>query len=120
MKVMQTYLNNWMLFSICFGLLLLVSFIMSLLGERFYTFDVIRKKFNMIELEVPASPKEMANLIKGIFLLPPEESARSLKAVRAQLGWDFLFMPCAYGSIFLVCWRIAQKMHHVGHFFSWY
>jgi len=105
------YFNNWLLFTIAFTLLLVVSFIMQLQSRHFYTQDVIVKKFSIMELEVPATAKELYNIITGLFQLPPDVSARSLRALRRQLWLDFLFMPLAYGCIFLLCWRVAHKMH---------
>jgi hypothetical protein len=104
------YLDNWLLFTLLFGALLIVTLIMMKQSNSFYTKDVIVRRFSIMELETPASPKELYNLIKGLYDLPPEESRRSIKALRGQLIIDFLFMPLAYGCIFLLCWRIAHKM----------
>jgi len=104
------YLNDWLLFSICFGLMLLVSFIMMVLSRRFYTNDVIIRKFSIMELEVPATAQELVNIVKGLFLLPADKSKKAVSALKTQLWLDFLFMPLAYGSIFLLCWRVAHKM----------
>jgi hypothetical protein len=104
------YLNNWLLFTVAFTLLLIVSFIMQKQSEHFYTQDVIVRKFSIMELEMPATSRELYNLITGLFRLPPDESKKSLRALRGQLWLDFLFMPLAYGCIFLLCWRVANKM----------
>lgn len=105
------YLNNWLLFTVAFTLLLVVSFIMQQQSKHFYTQDVIVKKFSIMELELPATSKELYNIITGLFRLPADKSRRSLNALRGQLWIDFLFMPLAYGCIFLLCWRVANKMH---------
>jgi len=104
------YLNDWLLFTVAFTLLLVVSFIMQRQSDHFYTLDVIVRKFSIMELEVPATPKELYNLISGLFQLPPDASRKSLRALRGQLWLDFLFMPLVYGCIFLLCWRVAYKM----------
>jgi hypothetical protein len=104
------YLNNWLLFTVAFTLLLIVSLIMQKQSDNFYTQDVIVRKFSIMELEMPATSRELYNLVSGLFRLPPDESRRSLRALRGQLWLDFLFMPLAYGSIFLLCWRVAYKM----------
>ena len=104
------YLNNWLLFTLAFTLLLVVSFIMQKQSGHFYTQDVIVRKFSIMELEVPATPRELYNLVTGLYRLPPDESKRALRALRGQLWVDFLFMPLAYGCIFLLCWRVAYKM----------
>src|SRR3954463_7106466 len=101
------YLNNWLLFTVAFTLLLIVSLIMQKQSDNFYTQDVIVRKFSIMELEMPATSRELYNLVSGLFRLPPDESRRSLRALRGQLWLDFLFMPLAYGSIFLLCWRVA-------------
>ncbi len=108
--MLTEYLNHWLLFTLLFSLLLLVSFMMMQQSNHFYTYDVIERKFTILELEMPATPTELHNLITGIYHLPPAKSRRSLQALRGQLWIDFLFMPLAYGCIFLLCWRVAGKM----------
>jgi hypothetical protein len=105
------YLNTWLLFTMSFGLMLIVTFVMMQQARNFCTKDVIVRKFSIMELEVPATAKELVNLIKGLYELPNEESQKSITALKGQLKVDFLYMPFAYGSIFLLCWRVAQKMH---------
>ena len=63
-----------------------------------------------MDLELPASAEELANLIKGIFKLPAEMKVKSLRSLRGQLIIDFLFMPAVYGAIFLLCMKISWKM----------
>lgn len=106
----MAYIDNWLLFSILFGLLLIVIIIMKKQSENFYTKDPIVRKFSIMELEVPATPKELANIIKGLYDLPDTKSGKSIKALKEQLKIDFLFMPLSYGCIFLLCWRVANKM----------
>ena len=103
------YLQNWVLFSIVFGMLLLVTFMMMKQSAHFYTVDSVRRKFSILELEIPSKPQELVNVIKGFYLLPTEESKKTLRAVKGQLRLDFLFMPLAYGAIFLLCYRVANK-----------
>ncbi len=112
-----TYFDNWLVFAIVFGLLLIVSFVMMKQSLNFYTKDVVVRKFSIMELEVPATAKELVNCIKGIYLLPPAQAAKSISALKAQLRIDFLFMPLAYGSVFLLCWKVAHKMQfQFGHY----
>ena len=56
-----------MLFCIAFGLMLFFSLIMGLQSRHFYTMDVVKKKFSIMDLELPATPTELVNLIKGLF-----------------------------------------------------
>ncbi|CAN5119498.1 hypothetical protein BH11BAC6_BH11BAC6_01390 [soil metagenome] len=115
--MLPEYLNNWLLFAIFFGLMLLLTFIMMLQSRQFYTKDVIVRKFSIMELEVPASPKELVHIIKGLSLLPAPQSQKTIAALKAQLKLDFLFMPLVYGSVFFLCWRVAIKMNlHFGHY----
>ncbi len=102
--------DNWFLFTVFFSLLLIVLFIMMKQSQHFYTKDPIVRKFSIMELEVPATPKELKNLIKGLYELSPKEAEKSVAALLSQLKLDFLFMPLAYGSIFLLSWRVANKM----------
>ena len=113
---MPVYINiDWIYFCIVFGAMLLISFIMKIQSANFYTMHVVLRKFNIIDLEFPASAQELVTFIKGIFLLPPELSKKSLHALRAQLYLDFLFMPALYGSIFLLCMKVSLKMSSFGH-----
>lgn len=102
--------DNWLLFTILFGLLLIVALIMVRQSMHFYTKDVIVRKFSIMELRVAATPKELVNLVKGLYALPPAQSQTSIAALKGQLKIGFLFMPLAYGCIFLLCWRVAHKM----------
>ncbi len=113
---MSIFIINWALFCITFGLMLLFSFIMSIQATHFYTRDGVVKKFSILELEMPATPKELANLIKGLYKLPEEHPAtkKASTALKAQLYIDFLFMPCAYGTIFILCMLVSAKMQYSG------
>lgn len=106
----MAYFDNWLLFCVLFGLLLIVTFIMMRQSENFYTKDPIVRKFSIMEVEVPATYKELTNIIKGLYSLPQEESQKSLNSLKGQLLLDFIFMPLAYGSIFFLCFRVAHKM----------
>ena len=111
------YLNNWQLLSISFGLMLLVSFKMMLQSRNFYTYHVTKRKFSMMELEIPATPLELVKIIKGLFELPEDEKKKSVSALKGQLWIDFIYMPLAYGSIFLICWRVSAKLEtHIGYY----
>jgi len=113
---MPVYIDiAWIYFCIFFGAMLLISFIMSLQSTNFYTMYVVIRKFSIIDLEFPASALELVTFIKGIFLLPVELSKKSLRAVRGQLYFDFLFMPATYGSIFILCMKVSMKMTSFGH-----
>ena len=68
-----------------------------------------------MDLELPATALELVNLIKGIYKLPPGRSKKTVSALKAQLYIDFLFMPCAYGAIFILCMLVSAKMElHAG------
>jgi len=108
---MSTFIISWMAFSITFGLTLLFSFIMAVQSAHFYTFDGTEKKFSMMELEIPASNVELVNIIGGIFKLKDHaKRSKAASTLKAQLYIDFLFMPCAYGSIFILCMLVSSKM----------
>jgi hypothetical protein len=107
---MSIFIISWTLFSIAFGLMLLLTFVMSIQSLQFYTKDVVVKKFSIIELELPATPAELVNLIKGLYKLPEPQSRKTIMALKTQLFVDFLFMPCAYGAIFLLCMLVSAKM----------
>lgn len=107
--------NAWFHFCIAFGGMLLASFIMGRLSNRFYTMDPLKKKVSMLALEFPAKETEVSNILKGIFLLDEEDRKASISSFRWQIILDFLlFMPCAYGSIFILCNTIAPTLRPTG------
>ena len=113
---MPVYIDiDWIYFCIFFGAMLLISFIMSLQSTNFYTVDVVVRKFSILDLEFPASALEIVIFIKGIFKLPADLAKKTLNALRGQLYLDFLFMPAAYGSIFILCMKVSMKMTSFGH-----
>jgi len=112
--------DGWSWLCLSMGVMLLTTFIMSRQGRQFFTMDVVIRKFNILDLEFPGSPKEIPDLIKGVYALPVAQQKKTLSALRGQLWVDFLFMPAAYGSIFLVCIKIAEKMNPAGtSLFTW-
>jgi len=108
--MLLSVIDNWLFLTILFGLLLIVSFVMMKQSQDFYTKDVIVRKFSIMELQLAATPTELVNLIKGLYALPAYQSRKSIAALKRQLKLDFLFMPLAYGCIFLLSQRVAQKM----------
>lgn len=106
------HILTWQLFCIFFGIMLFISFLMALQGRHFYTKDVVIRKFNIMDLEIPATPLELKNVLAGLFDLPLEQSRKSINALKGQLYLDFLYMPFAYGCIHIACALIAGKMEH--------
>ncbi len=106
--MIEQILNNWLSFTIVFGLLLIVTFVMTQQSRHFYTKDIVLRKFSIMELEIPSTPAELVNLIKGLYFSGPQ-SGKSISSLKQQLRIDFLFMPLAYSSVFLICWKVAQK-----------
>ena len=107
---MLSFIHYPQLFCIAFGLVLFFSFIMSMQALQFYTKDVVIKKFSIMDLEIPGTPEELVNLIKGLYLLPDPQSKKTIRNLKGQLYIDFLFMPSAYGAIFLLCMLVSGKM----------
>ena len=107
--------NAWFHFCLAFGGMLLATFIMSRLGNRFYTMDPLKRKVSMMALEFPGKETEVANILKGIFLLNDEDRKASLNAFRWQIILDFLlFMPCTYGGIYIMCSTLAPTLEPAG------
>jgi len=106
--------TSWPLLCIVFGAMLIITLIMGMLSRFFYTHDVVEKKFSIMDLEIPATPIEMVNLVKGLYQLEPAKSRSAIRSLRAHLLIDFIFMPCAYGSIFILCMLVAAKMKSFG------
>ncbi|HUS00472.1 MAG TPA: hypothetical protein VMY77_02025 [Chitinophagaceae bacterium] len=105
---------SWDFFCIAFGLTLLTTFIMGLQSLNFYTLDVVKKKFSIMDLETPATRFELVYLIRGLYKLPRAEALKSIRSLRCQLFTDFLFMPCAYGAIYILCMLVSAKMTSYG------
>lgn len=112
---MQIHLpEGWLLFCLALGVVLITSFIMGRLSRHFYTHDVLERKFSIVDLQWPASPLELVNLVKGIYALPSAKRRRTLAALKKHLYVDFIFMPAAYGAVFLLCMNISWKMTILG------
>ena len=113
---MQTLMNEgWMLICVTTGLFLFIGLILRIQSRQFCTLDVVVRKFSIMDLEFPASPREITNIVNGIYELPPARSEKTLRFLKAHLYTDFLFMPVAYGSIFIACMKTAEKMLTIGH-----
>lgn len=102
--------DGWIYFCFAFAIMLLTSIIMERQSRSFYTRDVVLRKFSIMDLQLPASAQELADLIKGIYLLPKGMKEKSVRSLKGQLIIDFLFMPATYGAIFLLCMKISWKM----------
>ncbi|MEC5144990.1 hypothetical protein [Chitinophaga sp. 212800010-3] len=108
---METIITwGWTWLCILTAVMLLTSWIMHLQSREFYMLDVVMRKFSILDMQFPATPGELPALIKHIYALPEAARQRTLSALRGQLWVDFLFMPAAYGSIFLLCLEVAAKM----------
>ncbi|NLR78124.1 hypothetical protein [Chitinophaga eiseniae] len=106
--------DAWYWLCISMAIFLLTAFIMGRQSRYFYTMDVVPRQFSITDLQLPSCQKELVNLIKGIYTMPAANRQQTLRALRGQLWVDFLFMPAAYGSIFLVCMKVASKMNPAG------
>lgn len=73
---MSIFVISWTLFCIAFGLMLLLTLIMGTQSLQFYTKEVVVKRFSIMELKLPATPKELVNLIKGLYGLPEPQSKK--------------------------------------------
>ena len=96
----------------CFILCIFTTYAMMKQAAKFFS-GKRRKKFSMLELQFPSSPAELSSVLSGIDdvpQLPPPGPVEIKKAVRSQLLVDFLFMPAAYGGIFLLCMISAHRI----------
>lgn len=104
----------WLWFCVLFGGSLLCTLLMGRASGNFMTFDGFKRRFSIMELELPANPRDISNIISGIYKLDHPEKQRSLRALRTNLLIDFLYMPCTYGAIFLLCMYVASKCSDIG------
>jgi hypothetical protein len=96
-------MSTALLFFAAFLVMLITAAIMSALERRFRTHRVINRSFDIMDLEFPVDADELCLVINGIYRIPEQDIAKSVRALKTQLIVDFLFMPAAYGTIFLMC-----------------
>ena len=108
---MPVIIYSWSIFCTAFGITLLVLMFMNVQQFHFYTQDVVLRKFSIMEIKMPATPLELANLINGIYGLPAAKFNIALNAIKRRLYVDFIFMLFAYGSTAIICWHLAAKMN---------
>ena len=101
-------MNIALIFFSAFSLMLMTAAIMKVLEQKFMTHHVTDRSFDILDLQFPVNAEEMRMIINGIFRLSPATSSQSVRAVKGQLFVDFIFMPAAYGSIFILCWVAAS------------
>lgn len=106
----ETIIHGWICLSILIILAVILTAIMMGQEKKFFTQDPVRKKFTMLSLEFPGSAQEIYNLVQGIYALPGGESSQVLRALRSQLVTDFLFMPAAYGAIYVLNMQVYWLM----------
>lgn len=106
---MQAYIN-WMSFCIAVAFVIAFAYLMQIIARSFITRDVLRKSFGIFDLEFAASELELNNLLRGINKLEPPQAKKVFRALRTHLYVDFLFMPAAYGALFIACMLVANKM----------
>ncbi|MEJ7739335.1 MAG: hypothetical protein WKF97_18060 [Chitinophagaceae bacterium] len=114
--------DTWLWFCIAFGVTLFTTLIMSLQSRFFYTVDVVVRRFTIMDLEFAANEKELENILVGINKLVAFKAGivtvdkeKVSRALKGQIIVDFLlFMPAAYGGIFLLCMKVASQMGQFG------
>lgn len=111
---MVIFISGWVLFCVAAAVLLLVALAMQFYGGFFMTKDVLVRDFHILDLELASSEMEIDNTLKGIVKLEPADSSKVIHALKSHLYADFLFMPAAYGIIFIACMKVAWKMPEPG------
>jgi hypothetical protein len=107
---MITIPHTGLYFGIAFAVMLLATWLMGRQGRFFFTKDPIRRKFSILEMEFPAKSYDLENLINGIYMLPGD-AVKTIRALRAQFLLDYLlFIPAAYGGVFILCMHLAGDM----------
>ncbi|MBA4168362.1 MAG: hypothetical protein H0X41_12615 [Chitinophagaceae bacterium] len=111
---MLVFISGWMLFCIAVAVLLLTALVMQFFGGFFITKDVLVRNFTILDLEMASTEMEIDNTLKGIIKLEPPAVEKVIKSLKNHLYADFLFMPAAYGTIFIACMKVAWKMPEPG------
>lgn len=105
--------HGWMWFCVASGIALLIGLFLQRLSAKLATKVGAQRSFTILDLEFPSSPKDIPNTMSGIAALHSEQQQQQVfRALRQGLYLDFLFMPAAYGSIFLLCMLIAIKCEY--------
>lgn len=111
---MMIHITGWMLFCVAVALLSVTALLMQWMGGFLITKDVLVRDFTILDLELASKEIEIDNTIKGITQLEPDISAKVIRFLKGMLYADFLFMPAAYGGIFIACMKVAYKMPESG------
>lgn len=107
---MITIPHTGLYFGIAFAVMLLATWLMGRQGRFFFTKDPIKRKFSILEMEFPAKSFDLENLINGIYALPGD-AVKTIRALKAQFLLDYLlFIPAAYGGVFILCMHLAGAM----------
>ncbi len=99
---------------ILLGGTLIINLIMSRFYNNYFTLHVFVRKFSLIDIKSPATPLELATYINGIFALPKHLQQKSLLSLKGSLCLEFILMPLLYGTIFLLCIQISEKLDSFG------
>jgi hypothetical protein len=115
--IMVIIVPGWILFCILLSGVLLTALLMQWFGGFFITRDVLVRNFTILDLELASTEKEIDNTLKGIVQLEPAVAGKVIRSLTYHLYVDFLFMPAAYGTIFVACLNVAWKMPASGAIF---
>jgi len=112
--IMLIHITGWVLFCAAIALLIAVALLMQWLGGFLVTRDVLVRDFTLLDLELASTEMEIDNTLKGIAQLEPATAGKVGRSLKGILYADFLFMPAAYGAIFIACMKVAWKMPESG------
>ena len=105
---METITQNWwLIFMVCFTIVLLTTLLLSKIATGFFVEKDGRRSFSVFDLEFPASENQLNKLL---FF----STSDTRKQLRKHLWIDFIFMPAAYIGIALLCYKASMKMEFVG------
>ncbi len=107
--------NLWYWFAAALALQLVFGLLKARQQRKFrYLRGAAITKFSIMDLELPASPASICNIMSGIDNLPPADAAQTRRALRMNLLLDFVYMAGAYPAIFLLCTYCAGHMESGG------
>ncbi len=97
-------------FCLALGATLFFSFLLEQVATRFVKDKARRvQRFSIMDLEFPADKEDIERILCDILRLGEERALQIRRALRTHLYLDYLFMPGAFGAIFLLCMMIAGK-----------
>ena len=101
---------TWLDVTLLLTLTLFLAAIKMHLSRSFYTNFIFVRRFDMADLQFPASPVDFAFYINGVFAFESRRSKKILRVLKGYLLLNFLYYPAACLFVFALCQKAAEKL----------